>query len=870
MTERTLAHGESLPAEADGDPVAAHTLGVYRLGRRLGEGGMAEVCLAEQTAPVRRQVAVKLIKAGMDSQRVLARFEAERQALALMVHPAIARVYDGGSTPEGRPYFVMEYVPGAPITEHCDRDRLPVRARLELFVQVCEGVQHAHQKAIIHRDLKPSNVLVAVVDGRPLPKIIDFGIAKAIDQRLADQPLFTELGSLVGTPEYMSPEQADPAIEDIDTRADVYSLGAMLYELLSGELPFASEDLRGSSLDELRRKIREVDPPAPSAKVGRAAKDGAARAADARQTDADTLSRELRGDLDAIAMKALEKDRARRYGSASELAADVGRYLRNEPVLARRAGAGYRLRKYVRRNRTAASLAALSLLATAAGVVGTVSQARTVRRQRDFALGQLSRAEAINDLNSFLLSDAAPSGKPFTASQLLARAEHVTQRQQSKPDASGVEILIAIGRQYAILDEDANARRMLTKAYELSRGLAEQSTRAKASCALAGELARAGELPRAEALVQEGLQELPDEPQFALDRIFCLLRASEVSREGRDQRQGVERALAAQRALRASPIDSQLLELRVLMDIAESYRTADRPREASAAFEQAWGWLGSLGRDDTETAGTLLNNWGMTLWDQGLPRDAERVFRRAIEISASDASQHGVSPMLLNNEARVLRDLGRLAEAANYAERAYARAKDADDQVVVNQSLIVRAIVYREAGDASRAAEMISEVEPRLRRALPPGHIAFASVLSEKALNTSAKGDPPAGLELMDQAVALAEGAIKAGGTGAAFLNLLLLRRSGLHLQLGQAQSAAADAERALQGLKARAAAGGPSSSVGRAWLSLGRALEALGKSEAARAAGASALEQLEGSLGPEHADTRAARQLAALIVPPG
>ncbi|HYV65793.1 MAG TPA: serine/threonine-protein kinase, partial [Myxococcales bacterium] len=437
MMERTLAHGEPPPDAAAGTKVARQ-IGVYRLERRLGEGGMAEVWLAEQTTPVRRPVAVKLIKAGMDSQRVLARFEAERQTLALMVHPAIARVYDGGTTPEGRPYFVMEYVPGVPITEHCDRERLPLRPRLDLFVQVCEGVHHAHQKAIIHRDLKPSNVLVAVVDGRPLPKIIDFGIAKAIDQRLADRPLFTELGSLVGTPEYMSPEQADPAVEDIDTRADVYSLGAMLYELLSGQLPFASKDLRGSSLEELRRKIRDVDPPAPSARVGRTSQDGES-AAQGRQTDADTLSRELRGDLDAIAMKALEKERSRRYGSPSELAADIGRYLRNEPVLARRAGAGYRLRKYVRRNRTATVLTAIAFLATVAGVVGTATQARTARRQRDFALGQLSRAEAINDLNVFLLSDAAPSGKPFTATQLLARAEHIIERQRSKPDASGVE-----------------------------------------------------------------------------------------------------------------------------------------------------------------------------------------------------------------------------------------------------------------------------------------------------------------------------------------------------------------------------------------------------------------------------------------------
>src|SRR5262249_29282466 len=302
----------------------------YRLLHALGEGGMGVVWIAEQLEPVRRKVALKVIKAGMDTKEVIARFEAERQALALMDHPAIAKVLDGGATPAGRPYFVMDYVPGLSITEHCDRHQLSTEDRLRLFIQVCEGIQHAHQKAIIHRDIKPSNVLVSVVDERAQPKIIDFGIAKATGQRLTERTLITQIGIVIGTPEYMSPEQAHLTAEDVDTRSDMYSRGVNLYELLTGQLPFDSATLRSATYEELRRILREVDPPSPSMRLA-AASDAGAEAAKRRSTDERSLRRRLEGDLDAITMRALEKERSRRYGTAAELAADVDRYLQNEP-----------------------------------------------------------------------------------------------------------------------------------------------------------------------------------------------------------------------------------------------------------------------------------------------------------------------------------------------------------------------------------------------------------------------------------------------------------------------------------------------------------------------------------------------------------
>lgn len=323
-------------------------IGRYHLLQKIGEGGMGEVWLSEQREPVRRRVALKLIKAGMDTREVVARFESERQALALMDHPAIAKVFDAGSTAQGAPYFVMEYVAGVPITAYCDNHRLSTRERLELFTRVCEGVQHAHQKAIIHRDLKPSNILVTEVDGKAAPKIIDFGVAKALAQKLTADTVFTRVGALVGTPEYMSPEQAASLGEDIDTRTDVYSLGIIFYELLAGAPPI---ELRKIAFEEFLRRLREEEPEKPSTKIRTQDQATSTEVARKRRSEPTTLARQMRGDLDLIALKALEKDRSRRYGSPSDFAADIERYLKNEAVLAVPPSVGYRARKFARRNR---------------------------------------------------------------------------------------------------------------------------------------------------------------------------------------------------------------------------------------------------------------------------------------------------------------------------------------------------------------------------------------------------------------------------------------------------------------------------------------------------------------------------------------
>jgi eukaryotic-like serine/threonine-protein kinase len=362
--------------------------GRYKLLELIGEGGMGAVWSAEQTDPVKRSVALKLIKPGMDSKCVLARFAAERQALAIMDHPNIARVFDGGAAASGRPYFVMELVKGVPITEYCDQNQLEPRLRLELFVNVCQAVQHAHQKGIIHRDLKPSNVLVSRHDPTPIVKVIDFGVAKALGQELTDKTLFTSVGQMIGTPLYMSPEQAGMNDLDVDTRSDIYSLGVLLYELLTGTTPFSKERFQTAANDEIRRIIREEEPPTPSTRLS-SSTDALPSISAQRHMEPAKLTRLVRGELDWIVMKSLEKDRGRRYESANGFAADVRRYLADEPVQACPPSAGYRLRKFARRNKGPVLAASLVLLALVVGILGTtfgMLRARAAEAEKTEAL----------------------------------------------------------------------------------------------------------------------------------------------------------------------------------------------------------------------------------------------------------------------------------------------------------------------------------------------------------------------------------------------------------------------------------------------------------------------------------------------------
>lgn len=390
---------EALPGPGMAIERPGTMIGRYKLLEEIGQGGFGVVYMAEQVEPVQRKVALKIIKAGMDTREVVARFKAEQQALALMDHPSIARVFDGGVTPTGRPYFVMELVRGIPITAFCDQRNLPTPQRLKLFIQVCHAVQHAHQKGIIHRDLKPSNILVTLIDGEPLPKVIDFGVAKALGQQLTEQTLFTGFLQMVGTPAYMSPEQADLSGVDVDTRADIYALGVLLYELLTGATPFDAETFRRAALDEIRRMIRETEPPKPSTRL-QTLGDKLTEVAKRRQTEPVALRKLIRGDLDWIVMRCLEKDRRRRYETANSLAEDIERHVAHEPVLACPPAAGYRLRKFARRNKLALVIAGLvGLVLVIASVISTWQAIRATRAEQlaEKRLEAEARARAVAD-----------------------------------------------------------------------------------------------------------------------------------------------------------------------------------------------------------------------------------------------------------------------------------------------------------------------------------------------------------------------------------------------------------------------------------------------------------------------------------------
>lgn len=437
------------------------TIGRYKLLDALGEGGMGIVFLAEQKRPVRRQVALKVIKPGMDSKRVIARFEAERQALALLDHPNIARVHDGGTTKNGQPYFVMEYVKGLPITDHCDRHKLTIEQRLELFLQVCHAVHHAHQKGIIHRDIKPSNILVSTQDDQVVPKIIDFGIAKAMSQPLTERTVFTEHGQLFGTPEYMSPEQADISTEDIDTRTDIYSLGVLLYVLLTGVLPFESETLRKGGIDHIRQVIRETDPKTPSTRLADLGEE-ADRIAVSRRTEITTLARRLHRELEWIPLKAMRKDRSERYRSVSELADDIENYLNGTPLIAGPPSGMYRIKKFVRRNgRLVVSIAVVLAVLIAGSVVSTVFAIRA-KRNAAFAL----------DVSKIIFKNMSPlrprRDKGTIKSILDTTASDLEGRFEGEPIIEG-EIRFWLGYSYANLAEFETAKPHLQRALQIAR-----------------------------------------------------------------------------------------------------------------------------------------------------------------------------------------------------------------------------------------------------------------------------------------------------------------------------------------------------------------------------------------------------------------
>jgi len=656
----------------------AGMIGPYRLLQKIGEGGMGEVWVAEQHKPIHRRVALKLIKAGMDTRQVIARFESERQALALMDHPAIAKVFEAGETAEGRPYFVMEYVQGIPITAHCDKNRLTTQERLALFEHICEGVQHAHQKAIIHRDLKPSNILVAIQDGVAVPKIIDFGVAKATAQSLTERTMYTELGIMVGTPEYMSPEQAEMSGQNVDTRTDVYSLGAILYELLVGALPFDPKELRRAGYDEIRRKIREEDPPKPSTRLGTMG-DASTTHAHNRKTEPPALIRQVRGDLDWITMKALEKDRTRRYGSPSDLAADIDRYLQHQPVVARPPSTVYKTKKFIRRHRAAVGVVSGLAVLLVAFSVTTAIQARRIARERDRANQEAEASRQVSDFLTGLFKISKPSealGNKITAREILDKgADSISGKLQGQPVVQA-ELMHTMGIVYENLGLYDPAQALLEKALDgRKKALGPDHPDVASTLSELGTVAwQKGDFAKAKDFMEQALA--IREKRFSPDSEIVAASLHNLGnlywRQGKfeEARGFMERALAIREKLLGPEHADVANALNSLGAIA--YREGDY-KKAQEMWERTLAIREKILSPDHPSLAQTLNNLAVLRTFQGDPKGAIPLLERAVRIQEKVLGpKHPDLASGLSNLGDAISESGDPIGAKPYYERAVA------------------------------------------------------------------------------------------------------------------------------------------------------------------------------------------------------
>lgn len=842
--------------------VTARRIGGFDLLEKIGEGAMGEVWLAEQTAPVRRRVAVKIVKAGTGSREVIARFELERQALAMMSHPNIAHIVEAGTTDDGRLYFAMEYVPGIPITKYCDQHRLDVDARLALFILVCEAVQHAHQKGVIHRDLKPGNLLVTEIDGRPSPKVIDFGIAKAVALDRQPSHAHTMIGHLIGTPEYMSPEQAQLSPLDVDTRSDVYSLGVLLHELLTGALPFKTSDPNATPA-MLVQELLTHDPAAPSSRV-RVAAPEPQQSATNRGLTSRQLAARLAGDLDWIVLKALEKDRNRRYGSPAELAADIRRHLANEPVVAGPPSTLYRMRKFAVRHRLPLTLAAGVFVAAIVFGAMMAWQAHEVALQRDEARFQAQRAEASSEFMSLMLEEVGPEGRPLSPLDLVDKGVQLLDRRYGADPQFAARMLMQMSRRYMDLGSTEKSGQVLVRALAIAREVDDPDLLADVECTTVRATLDANQYDLAKEHMESAraaLARVAHPP--VVTEVDCLRAEADMAETQRDFATAEANLRQAQKLLERNDNTRGLVYHAVLTDLGALLFRTSRFREALVLNDITSEALDRNGRGGTLGRITVSNNRASLLLRLGEVTAAEAAGAEAIRRAQRLRGSQPATPQQAVAYSITLNRLGRQDEARKLltAAREQARVLGAEFWTVIAEYHLARSLLL--AGRPDEARPLLDEVRTVWSANATANRDRLADLYRTQSEIELLQGNVAQARSSIDQSLAHF-GYPKADP--APFLSAALTTAAQIYAKSGELEKAESYAAAALRLAESIARDPLQSADVGEALFVMASVKRARGDATAAADYAGRAVQALSNSLGQQHRLTHDAAALSAAL----